>query len=90
MKVTLLALLALLVIGTLSQLNNVANKPLPICIKGTSSNFYLDGIANTNYVFRSVSVPDFVQISPDGLLTYNAKNVGAWGIDVKIQDKKTG
>jgi len=85
-------ILALLVVAafTATTLSNIAISPLPAIIKGTSSKFYLDGKASTDYLFKVVSTPDFVQIGTDGLLACDAKTAGAWPVEVKLYDKKSG
>ena len=50
-------ILALLLVAVFSGLDNVANKPLPSAVKGTTSKFYLDGAASTDYLFKTVTVP---------------------------------
>lgn len=83
-------ILALLLVATFSALSEVANKPIPPAVKGTSSKFYLDGQANPDCLFKTVNVPEFVQVSTDGLLSYDVKNVGSWPIELKVYDKKSG
>jgi hypothetical protein len=68
-------------------MDNVAITPLPAVISGTSSKVYLDEKASSNFLFKVVIAPEFVQIGTDGLLTINAKNAGSWPIEVKVYSK---
>lgn len=81
---------AVLLVVAFSSLSEVANKPIPPAVKGTNSKFYLDGKANADCLFKTVNIPEFVQVSTDGLLSYDAKNVGSWPLELKVYDKKSG
>lgn len=83
-------IIALLVVAAISGLSNVAIAPLPSIIRGTSSKIYLDGKASSDFLFKVVNAPEFVQVGTDGLLSCEAKNAGSWPIEVKVYDKKSG
>ena len=85
-------IVALLVVAAISGsiLSNVAIAPLPSIIRGTSSKIYLDGKANADFLFKVVNAPEFIQIGTDGLMSCEAKNAGAWPVEVKVYDKKSG
>jgi hypothetical protein len=89
MKAIIVALLIVAAISG-STLSTVAIAPLPSIIRGTSSKIYLDGKANSDYMFKVVNAPEFVQIGTDGLLSCDAKNPGSWPIEVKVYEKKSG
>ncbi len=77
MKAIILALLAVI---ALSGLSDIALTPLPAIIRGTASKFYLTGKPSTDFLFKTVTIPDFIQIGTDGLLNCDAKTVGSWPI----------
>src|SRR5690554_3207810 len=83
-------ILALLVVAAFSGIANVAINPLPAIVRGTTSKFYLDGKASADYLFRPVTIPEFVTIGTDGLLNCEAKNAGSWPVEIKVYDKKSG
>lgn len=83
-------LIALLSVVAFSAISEVAQKPLPAIIQGTSSKFYLDGTASSDYLFKTVSIPSFVQVGTDGLFNCDAKTTGSWPVEVKLYDKKSG
>ena len=82
-------IVALLVVAAIScpNMDNVAIAPLAPVISGTSSKVYLDGKASLDFFFKVVVAPEFVQTGTDGLLTINAKNAGAWPIEVNVYSK---
>lgn len=73
-------IIALLAVVAFSAISDIALTPLPAIIKGTSSKFYLDGKASTDYLFKTVTVPDFATIGTDGLFNCNAQTSGAWPV----------
>ena len=89
MKAIIVALLVVAAISG-STIHNVAISPLPAVIRGTTSKIYLDGKPTSDYLFKVVNAPEFVQIGTDGLLSCDAKNAGSWPIEVKVYDKKSG
>ena len=88
MKAAIVALFLIAVVS--ANLSRVAIAPLPAIIRGTSSKIYLDGKAASDYLFKVVNAPEWVQIGTDGLLVSEAKNAGSWPIEVKVYDKKSG
>lgn len=83
-------IIALLAVVAFSAIERVAIAPIPAIIRGTASKFYLDGKASTDYLFKTVTVPDFVQVGTDGLLSCDAKTAGSWPVEIKVYDKKSG
>ena len=88
-------IVALLIVAVLSgsvkkDISSVASSPLPTIVRGTASKFYLDGKASSDFLFKTVSVPDFVTIGTDGLFNCDPKNAGAWPVEVKLYDKVSG
>lgn len=82
--------IALLAVVAFSALPDVAVAPIPAVIRGTASKFYLDGKASSDYLFKTVTIPDFVQVGTDGLFSCDAKTAGSWPVEIKVYDKKSG
>lgn len=83
-------LFALLIAVAVSTLSNIAVSPIQYVLAGVPANFYLDSSKPDSCYFKAVTIPDFVKIGTDGLVSCNAPKVGAWPIEVRIYDKSSG